>query len=63
MSIGTLMQRLPSIAGAAAPALASGLSMAGSGEPIRFHEGDRTGNLVNGKVVEIPTGRAPGTTW
>ena len=53
MTSSTLWQRLSGIAGAAVLALASSLAMAESKGLIRFHEGDWTGNLINGKVVEI----------
>ena len=53
MNNNTLTRRLLLIATAVAFALGSTASVADSKGLINFHEGDWTGNIINGKVVEI----------
>ena len=53
MKIRTLVGRLGLTAAALAMALVSGLSSADSRGVITFHEGDWTGNLIQGKIAEF----------
>ncbi len=48
-----LMRRLSAVVAGAALALFASVSMAGSKGLIKFHEGDWTGNLIQGKIAEI----------